>query len=94
MMAVLLKMAVVGLGGAVLVASACRVNKIQLQQHRAGWVLAYVLMWLYAALEIHDALVIEPRFSALVGLAAIALWIWGSRATWANGAPTHLRRRT
>ncbi len=90
----MIRMLVVPLAVAVAVAAACRLNKVRLQEHRAGWVFSYLLCGLYAALEIHDAMLVEARLSALVGLSAVGLWIWGSRSTWRGGAPDWMRRRS
>lgn len=70
--------------------SICRLRLIQTKTHKRLWVEAYFLMGAYAAAELYDLATTGPRWSAALGLAALACVLWGTRSTWRDGAPVYL----
>jgi hypothetical protein len=70
--------------------SICRLRLLQTKTHKRVWVEAYYLMGGYAAAELYYLVVAGPRLSAVLGLATLACFLWGTRTTWRVKAPDGL----
>lgn len=77
----------------VLVAALCRLAHIAWRTHKPLWILVYLLIALGALVAVMEATQGRWHVSELLLLTAAALYLWGSRGTWREGAPGFMRRR-
>lgn len=92
MIILLQSLAVEGLALAVAAATVCRLGKLNVREHKPLWIAIYFGVFCGAVTAMYEAWTDGPSWSALLLLAAVALFLWGSRHTWRERAPHHLER--
>lgn len=92
MMVLVQSLATEGLALAVAAATVCRLSKLNVHEHRWTWIVVYYGIFCGAVTAMYETFMDGPTWTALLLLAALALFLWASRHTWRNAAPRHLHR--
>lgn len=86
--------AAVAVGGAAI----CRLSGMHLVRydgvrHKAAWVMVYMAMLLGCIAAVHESIIGEPSYAALLLLAGAGGYLWQSRSTWREGPPEFMQVR-
>lgn len=71
----------------VVVACICRVNLLDPKAHKRTWSLFYIGWVYFAGNVLISSMARQPPLYVVVGLAAIAVNLWMTRATWNHAPP-------